>query len=116
MPREAGNRRACRRMQGAAVSNPPGTIGDEFVGLRHFATGVSNAIRDSRMPSPGPLLAGDILQRAASELTADSISVIELGTNSEDIGGRCNSDPTLSETVREAALNTEKRALYVINW
>src|SRR5436189_4325 len=46
---------------------------------------------------------------------AEAVSVIEFGGSSEDIGRTTHSHPTLSEAVREAALNVEKRALHIIN-
>jgi dihydrolipoamide dehydrogenase len=41
--------------------------------------------------------------------------VIEFGGSSEDIGRTTHAHPTLSEAVKEAALNVEKRALHIIN-
>ena len=61
------------------------------------------------------ILGAHILHHAASELIAEAVSVIEFGGSSEDIGRTCHSHPTLSEAVREAALNVEKRALHIIN-
>ena len=61
------------------------------------------------------ILGAHILQHAASELIAEAVSVIEFGGSSEDIGRTCHSHPTLSEAVREAALNVEKRALHIVN-
>ncbi|TMP89722.1 MAG: dihydrolipoyl dehydrogenase, partial [Verrucomicrobia bacterium] len=61
------------------------------------------------------ILGAHILQHAASELIAEAVSVIEFGGSSEDIGRTCHSHPTLSEAVREAALNVEKRALHIMN-
>jgi dihydrolipoyl dehydrogenase len=61
------------------------------------------------------ILGGHILHHAASELIAEVVSVIEFGGSSEDIGRTCHSHPTLSEAVREAALNVDKRALHIIN-
>src|SRR5713226_2697251 len=61
------------------------------------------------------ILGAHILQHAASELIAEAVSVIEFGGSSEDLGRTCHSHPTLSEAVREAALNVEKRALHIIN-
>src|SRR5205085_1786388 len=61
------------------------------------------------------ILGAHILQHAASELIAEAVSVIEFGGSSEDIGRTCHSHPTLSEAVREAALNVEKRALHILN-
>jgi dihydrolipoamide dehydrogenase len=61
------------------------------------------------------ILGGHILHHAASELIAEAVSVIEFGGSSEDIARTTHSHPTLSEAVREAALNVEKRALHIIN-
>ncbi len=61
------------------------------------------------------ILGAHILQHAASELIAEAISVIEFGGSSEDVGRTCHSHPTLSEAVKEAALNVEKRALHIMN-
>src|SRR5881398_2928552 len=61
------------------------------------------------------ILGAHILHHMASELIAEAVSVIEFSGSSEDIGRTCHSHPTLSEAVREAALNVEKRALHIIN-
>jgi len=61
------------------------------------------------------ILGAHILQHAASELIAEAVSVIEFGGSSEDLGRTCHSHPTLSEAVKEAALNVEKRALHIVN-
>lgn len=61
------------------------------------------------------ILGVHILHHAASELIAEAVSVIEFGGSAEDIGRTCHAHPTLSEAVREAALNVEKRALHIIN-
>jgi dihydrolipoamide dehydrogenase len=61
------------------------------------------------------ILGGHILQHSASELIAEAVSVIEFGGSSEDLGRTTHSHPTLSEAVKEAALNVEKRALHIMN-
>ncbi len=61
------------------------------------------------------ILGAHILHHLASELIAEAVSVIEFGGSSEDIGRTCHSHPTLTEAVREAALNVEKRALHIMN-
>ncbi len=61
------------------------------------------------------ILGAHILQHLASELIAEAVSVIEFGGSSEDLGRTCHSHPTLSEAVKEAALNVEKRALHIVN-
>jgi dihydrolipoamide dehydrogenase len=47
----------------------------------------------------------------ASDLIGEAASVMEFGGSSEDIARTCHAHPTLSETVREAALAVEKRTL-----
>lgn len=61
------------------------------------------------------ILGAHILQHAASELIAEAVSVIEFGGSSEDLARTCHSHPTLSEAVKEAAMNVEKRALHIVN-
>jgi dihydrolipoamide dehydrogenase len=61
------------------------------------------------------ILGAHILQHLASELIAEAVSVIEFGGSSEDLGRTVHSHPTLSEAVKEAALNVEKRALHIVN-
>jgi dihydrolipoamide dehydrogenase len=61
------------------------------------------------------ILGAHILQHMASELIAEAVSVIEFGGSSEDLGRTVHSHPTLSEAVKEAALNVEKRALHIVN-
>jgi dihydrolipoamide dehydrogenase len=61
------------------------------------------------------ILGAHILQHAASELIAEAASVMEFGGSSEDLARTCHSHPTLSEAVKEAAMNVEKRALHIIN-
>src|SRR5437867_5957045 len=66
-------------------------------------------------PKTDRILGAHILHHAASELIAEASAVIEFGGSSEDIGRTPHSHPTLSEAVREAALNVEKRALHIMN-
>src|SRR5437879_4381368 len=61
------------------------------------------------------ILGAHILQHAASELIAEAVSVIEFGGSSEALARTCHSHPTLSEAVKEAAMNVEKRALHILN-
>ena len=87
------------RATGRAVAN------DDLEGMVKF---VADAKTDR-------ILGAHILQHAASELIAEAVSVIEFGGSSEDLGRTTHSHPTLSEGVKEAALNVEKRALHIIN-
>ena len=61
------------------------------------------------------ILGAHILQHQASELIAEAASVMEFGGSSEDLARTTHSHPTLSEAVKEAAMNVEKRALHIIN-
>ena len=61
------------------------------------------------------ILGGHVLQHTASELIAEIVSVIEFGGSSEDLARTTHAHPTLSEAVKEAAMNVEKRALHILN-
>jgi dihydrolipoamide dehydrogenase len=74
--------------------------------------GVAKFIADAKTDR---ILGAHILQHAASELIAEAVSVIEFGGSSEDIGRTCHAHPTLSEALKEAALNVEKRAIHIMN-
>jgi len=74
--------------------------------------GVAKFIADTKTDR---ILGCHILQHLASELIAEAVSVIEFGGSSEDLGRTVHAHPTLSEAVKEAALNVEKRALHIIN-
>src|SRR5437879_5319825 len=87
------------RASGRAVAN------DDLEGIVKF---IADAKTDR-------ILGAHILQHAASELIAEAVSVIEFGGSSEDLARTCHSHPTLSEAVKEAAMNVEKRALDIIN-
>jgi dihydrolipoamide dehydrogenase len=55
-----------------------------------------------------------IVGQNASELIAEAVSVMEFGGSSEDIARTMHAHPTLSEAVREAALDVEKRAIHKV--
>ena len=74
--------------------------------------GMVKVVADARTDR---ILGAHILQHAASELIAEAVSVIEFGGSSEDLGRTCHAHPTLSEAVKEAAMNVEKRALHILN-
>jgi len=61
------------------------------------------------------ILGAHILQHLASELIAEAASVMEFGGSSEDLARTVHSHPTLSEAIKEAAMNVEKRALHILN-
>jgi dihydrolipoamide dehydrogenase len=74
--------------------------------------GVAKFIADAKTDR---ILGAHILQHLASELIAEAVSVIEFGGSSEDLARTCHSHPTLSEAVKEAAMNVEKRSLHIVN-
>jgi dihydrolipoamide dehydrogenase len=86
-------------------ANARAIVNDDLDGIVKF---VADAKTDR-------ILGAHILQHAASELIAEAVSVIEFGGSSEDLARTCHSHPTLSEAVKEAAMNVEKRALHILN-
>jgi dihydrolipoamide dehydrogenase len=60
------------------------------------------------------LLGVHILGPWASDLIAEAVTVMEFGGSAEDIARTVHSHPTLSEAVREAALDVEDRAIHVL--
>ncbi len=49
----------------------------------------------------------------AGELIAEAAVLMEFGGSSEDLARTCHAHPTMSEAVREAALNVDKRAIHI---
>ncbi|MDP9005210.1 MAG: dihydrolipoyl dehydrogenase [Verrucomicrobiota bacterium] len=87
------------RANGRAVAN------EDYEGVVKF---VADAKTDR-------ILGAHILSHAASELIAETVAVMEFGGSSEDLGRTVHAHPTLSEAVKEAALNVEKRAIHIGN-
>lgn len=54
-----------------------------------------------------------IIGAQAGELIAECVAAIEFGASSEDIARTCHAHPTLSETVKEAALAVQKRTIHM---
>ena len=65
--------------------------------------------------STGRVLGMHILGPRASDLIAEGALALRLGATVEDLISTIHSHPTVSEAVREAALNVEKRALHARN-
>ncbi|WP_165070363.1 dihydrolipoyl dehydrogenase [Paludisphaera rhizosphaerae] len=57
------------------------------------------------------LLGAHIVGPRASDLIAELVAVMEFGGSSEDVARTCHAHPTLSETVKEAALAVDKRSI-----
>jgi dihydrolipoamide dehydrogenase len=58
------------------------------------------------------ILGGHIFGPRAGDLIAEVAVAIELGASSEDLARSCHAHPTLSEVVREAALDCARRSLH----
>ena len=54
-----------------------------------------------------------IVGAGAGELIAEAAVVMEFGGSSEDLARTCHAHPTMSEAVKEAAMNVEKRAIHI---
>ena len=59
------------------------------------------------------VLGAHILGPEAGTLIAEIVVAMEFGASSEDIARTCHAHPTLNETVKEAALAVEGRALHI---
>jgi dihydrolipoamide dehydrogenase len=59
------------------------------------------------------LLGMHILGPWASDLIGEAVSVIEFGGSAEDIARTCHAHPTLSESVKEAAMAVRKRQIHM---
>jgi dihydrolipoamide dehydrogenase len=60
----------------------------------------------------GQLLGVHILGPRASDLIAEAVAVMSFGGTAQDIALMFHAHPTLSEAVKEAALDVEKRAIH----
>lgn len=65
--------------------------------------------------STGKVLGVHIIGPKASDLIAEATLAINLGATVEDIAESIHAHPTLSETVMEAALNADGRAIHILN-
>ena len=63
----------------------------------------------------GKVVGVHIIGPKASDLIAEATLAINLGATVEDIAESIHAHPTLSETVMEAALNADSRAIHILN-
>jgi dihydrolipoamide dehydrogenase len=73
------------------------------------AEGLVKIIADARTDR---VLGVHVIGPRASELIAEAVSVMEFSGSAEDIARTCHAHPTLSEAVREAALDVDRRAIH----
>ena len=59
------------------------------------------------------LLGVHIIGPHAGDLIAEAAVAIEFGASSEDLARACHAHPTLAESLKEAALGVDKRALHI---
>ena len=59
------------------------------------------------------LLGVQIVARNASELIASAVAHMEYGGSAEDLARTCHAHPTLSEAIREAALDVDGRVIHL---
>lgn len=59
------------------------------------------------------ILGVHIIGPRAGELIAEAATAIEFGASAEDLARTCHAHPTLSETVKEAALAVERRQIHL---
>jgi dihydrolipoamide dehydrogenase len=85
------------------IANGRALANDETVG---FAKIVADAKTDR-------LLGAQIIGYGASELIAEAVSVLEFGGSAEDLGRTVHAHPTMSESVKEAALAVHNRAFSI---
>jgi dihydrolipoamide dehydrogenase len=72
-----------------------------------FTDGIAKVIADGETDR---LLGVHILGPRASDMIAEAVVAMEFGGSAEDLARSFHAHPTLSEVLREAALNVEKRA------
>ncbi|MBC45769.1 MAG: dihydrolipoyl dehydrogenase, partial [Thalassospira sp.] len=54
-----------------------------------------------------------IVGPAAGDLIAEVVLAMEYGASAEDIARTCHAHPALGESVKEAALDADKRAIHM---
>ena len=59
------------------------------------------------------VLGAHILGPDAGTLIAEMVMAMEFGASAEDVARTCHAHPTLSESVKEAALAADGRALHI---
>lgn len=74
--------------------------------------GIVKIIADA---SSGAVLGMHIIGPRATDLICEGALAIKMGSTVEDLINTIHSHPTVTETLREAALNVEKRAIHVPN-
>ena len=97
------------RAEGIAVKTGqfPFSINGRALGTNE-PTGFVKIVADA---ATDRVLGMHILHARASDLIQEGVTVMEFAGAAEDIARICHGHPTLSEVVREAALNVDKRAL-----
>ena len=75
-------------------------------GANNLLNGLADAASDR-------ILGVHIMGADAGTLIAEAVLAIELGASAEDLARTCHAHPTLSEAIKEAALDVAERAIHV---
>ena len=59
------------------------------------------------------ILGVHILGAGAGELIGEAVVIMEFGGSAEDLARICHAHPTMSEAMKEAALNVDKRSIHI---
>ncbi len=78
--------------------------------VSHGTEGFVKLLADARTDR---VLGVHIMGANASEMIHEAAVLMEFGGSSEDMARTCHAHPTLSEAVKEAALDADKRALHI---
>lgn len=73
--------------------------------------GMSKVIADA---ASDRILGAAVVASGASEMIASVVAHMEYGGSAEDLGATVHAHPTISESLKEAALAVDKRALHVL--
>jgi dihydrolipoamide dehydrogenase len=63
----------------------------------------------------GKILGAHILSHCASEMLPEVTMALKHGIKVSDLASVIHAHPTLSESIRESALNIQKRAIHILN-
>jgi len=78
--------------------------------VMHATTGFVKILSDA---STDKVLGVHMIGADVGNMIAELALAMEFGASSEDIARTCHAHPTLTESIKEAALNVEKRAIHI---
>ena len=72
-------------------------------------SGMAKIIADAETDQ---ILGASIIARGASEIIGSVVAHMEYGGSAEDLAGTIHAHPTISESLKEAALAVDKKAIH----